>query len=291
MGVISRSGGGIGPPASAPAAPPTDTGLIFLSNDAAGSDIRLQWSGADLLPRTGHTAIWRANYVQQTGFYAVTWHTSNDGTWHASTYEFGAHPYPVVDGAVNSDGHRTSGPGDYTVHYFEIAGLGANDFLASPSSPGPQDTTLVVKGVWLTQARTCEVVNESGTDRLIHTFWPDVSQPTKFIKQKVDLASLATPTSPAFIFGCSPWTVSGDANNECPSGTFRGLRLFSAALSIADIATEAAAIGNDAAASTAGQAATWYINDNPTPTDVSDKSGAGHSPSWANANRPTLYAP
>ena len=34
---------------------------------------------------------------------------------------------------------------------------------------------------------------------------------------------------------------------------------------------------------------TWYINDNPTPTDVTDKSSAGHDPSWANSNRPTLW--
>lgn len=33
----------------------------------------------------------------------------------------------------------------------------------------------------------------------------------------------------------------------------------------------------------------WYVNLNPTPSDISDKSGAGHDPAWLNANRPTLW--
>jgi hypothetical protein len=69
----------------------------------------------------------------------------------------------------------------------------------------------------------------------------------------------------------------------------RGIRQFNAALALADIQAEIAAIGNNAAASAAGQGATWYINDNPTPSDVTDKSGAGHNPVWANANRPTQW--
>lgn len=41
--------------------------------------------------------------------------------------------------------------------------------------------------------------------------------------------------------------------------------------------------------STAGQASVWYINKNPTPTDVGDKSGVNHSPRWAAASRPGLF--
>jgi hypothetical protein len=238
--------------------------------------------GANLLPRTRHTAIWKARYVQQTGYYAVTWHTSNDGAWHASTYEFGAHPYPT-GGTPDSNGQSLDGGANGgTTHYYEIAGLGASDFIASP---GPGSTFPVVKGVWVTQARTCEVIN--GTT-LRHTFWPDISQPTRFIRQEQPLANLATPTNPAFIFGCSPWTASGGVNWETPGAVLRGFKLFSAALSIADITTEANS-GVDSAVTSAGQTSVWYINENPTPTDVSDKSGAGHSPGWANGNRPLLY--
>jgi len=281
-------GGGRDAPASADSGEPSDagpspgdTGLRFLSNGESGSDIRLNWDGANLLPRTAHTVIWQARYVHQAGYYAVTWHTSNDGTWHASTYEFGCHPYPCT-GAVLSSGQSGEGTGSAgEVQYFEIAGLGASDFIASP---GPGPTFLVVKDVWLTQARTCEVVG--GTLR--HRFWPDVQQPSNLIVQDQPLADLATPTNPAFVFGCSPWTVSGSSNNETPSGDFRYLKLFSAALSIADIADEAAS-DRDMPATTAGAAAVWYSCINPTPGDVTDRSGTGRTPSWANANRPGLF--
>jgi hypothetical protein len=286
--MVIRSGGsgGWGPPATFSL--PNPTGLIFPSNNAANSDIRLLWSGANLLPRTAHTVIWLVKYVQQNGYYAVTWHSPNDGTWDFGAYSVGMHPYPC-DGGFNAGGNATGGTGDAgTVHYGEIAGCnGAFDFIASSSTPGPQDTFLTTKGVWYTQARSVVI---SGSD-LVHTYWPDVgSNPTKFITQKFATASLGSGgVAPAFYIGASDWRATGNTNDETISGTVRGIRLFSAALVIADIQTEVAAIGNNAAASSAGQAATWYINDNPTPTDVTDKSAAGHSPSWANANRPTLY--
>jgi hypothetical protein len=40
---------------------------------------------------------------------------------------------------------------------------------------------------------------------------------------------------------------------------------------------------------TAGIASVWYMNESPTPLDITDKSSAGHTPAWANANRPALY--
>src|SRR5688572_33467425 len=52
-------------------APQSGTGLDFPPNHMAGSDARLVWSGADMLPRSSHTAIWQARYVQQNGYYAV----------------------------------------------------------------------------------------------------------------------------------------------------------------------------------------------------------------------------
>jgi hypothetical protein len=32
----------------------------------------------------------------------------------------------------------------------------------------------------------------------------------------------------------------------------------------------------------------WYLNRDPTPTDTSDKSGAGHHPVWVRNERPSL---
>ncbi|MBL8741623.1 MAG: hypothetical protein JNK04_11035 [Myxococcales bacterium] len=278
-GGTSASGGG---------APVTGSGLEFPPNLEPGSDARLVWSGADMLPRTSHTAIWQARYVQQNGYYAVAWHTSNDGTWHASSFEFGTHPSPTT-GTLNSDGQSTGGTGSAgAVHYYEIAGLGASDFIASP---GPGPTYLVVKDVWVTQARTCEIV---GGNTVRHRYWPDISAPSAYIEQSISKSSydaaVDSAVSPAFTIGGSPWTGDGVSNNESPAAVLRGFALFDAPLSIADIAAEAASDA-DSPATSAGAESVWYINKNPTPTDVSDKSGAGHSPTWANSQRPNLYEP
>lgn len=257
------------------------TGLLFPSNGTAGSDIQLLWNGSNLLPRTGHTAIWKAKYVQQTGYYAVTWHSSNDGTFHSDTYEFGAHPYPSDTGAVNGSGASTAGTSSAgTIHYYEVAGLSGIDFLASPGGT----TTLVVKGSFVTQARTCEVI---GGTTLRHIFYPDLSNPSVFIQQDISLASLATPTSPAFYFGSSLWRAnipSAGQTDESPSCTLRHLLLYNTALSLANIQAKAALTADDTT-----DANRWYSNLNPTPSDITDKSGAGHTPSWSNANRPTLF--
>jgi hypothetical protein len=242
-----------------------------------------------LLPRATHTAIWKARYVQQSGYYAVAWHSQIIAdTWPASLYEFGTHPYPASNSAVNSEGQSLSGSGGAgTVHYYEIAGLGASDFLASPGGTA----VLVVKdGGWITQARTSEIAGSV----LRHKFWPNVAIPNKFIQQDVSLASFnaITPTNPAFQFGGSPWRSnhpSATMNDETSGGVLRGFKLFNTALSISDIAVEAADETNTPQTA-AGTASVWYMNVNPTPSDVTDKSGKGHHPSWVGSARPSLWS-
>ena len=266
-------------------APETGTGLDFPPNFADGSDARLVWSGADMLDRTSHTAIWQARYVQQNGYYAVAWHTSNDGTWHASLFEYGTHPYPTT-GTVDATGQSTGGTGgEGAVHYYEIAGLGASDFIASP---GPGPTYVLTTDVWVTQARTAEIVG----DQVRHRYWPDLADPDAFIEQSVsadgvDQASAAA-VSPAFTIGGSPWTGDGNGNGESPASVLRGFAFFAAPLVVDDIVAEAGS-ESDAPVTAAGAASVWYINRNPTPDDVADRSGAGHSPVWANDARPGLW--
>lgn len=263
------------------------TGLDFPPNHEPGSDARLVWSGADMLPRTAHTAIWQARYVQQNGYYAVAWHTSNDGTWHASLFEYGTHPYPTT-GTVDASGQSTGGTGsEGTEQYFEIAGLGASDFIASP---GPGPTYPLVTDVWLTQARTAELVG----DQVRHRYWPDLDDPDAFIEQLAPADGIeqaeGSAVSPAFTIGGSPWTGDGVGNGESPASVLRGFAFFDAPLPIDDLVAEATS-ESDTPVTTAGADSVWYINRNPTPDDVADKSGANHSPTWANDQRPGLYEP
>jgi len=261
------------------------TGLAFPANETAGSDIRLVWDGSNLLDRDDHSAVWLWYPLSQSDYYAVTWHSCNTGIWFncSDAYSFGAHPYPC-DGTYDGNGNATyDGGGD---HYFEIAGIGAEDRIFGPDGPFE-----VTKGQWYAQARTCATVSTN----LRHRYYPDIQRiGNEYIEKTVTRSSVYgdSPADPAFYFGASDWRTnqpSSGQNDETPYGYLRGLRLFDAELSYAEIVQEINAIGNNTAASTTGLANTWYINDNPTPTDVTDKSAANHDPSWANANRPSLW--
>ncbi len=271
------------------AVPSAVYGVIWPSNPDTNSDVRLNWTGSASVSRTAQTIIWKANYAQQDGYYAVWWRLPDAASsFTATEWHFGTHPWPGST-SVNGAGEATGGTGSTgTVHQQEIATIGASvDYITSPSAANGGPFT-VTKGVWITSAATVEVI--SGTT-LRHTYWPDISNTTSFIRQDRTLASLNTPTSERVVFGGSPWTAddpTSGKNSESASGTFRYWKMFSAALSITDIATEAAS-NSDSAVTTAGIASAFYSNINPTPTDVTDKSGNGNDPAWANSNRPTLY--
>ena len=247
------------------------TGLRFRGNNTSLSDVRIVFSGANLLSRTDATFIWKSRHVEQSNglYFTNVWWTQNTGSWDSGAYSAGFHPYPC-DGTYDGTG-QYSAASSYE-HYYEIAGLlAAKDFIASPGGP----SYVVTKDVWTTQACKVEVI--SGTT-LRHSFYPDLDNPTKVIVQDIALASLeSSPTSPIFAFGSSPWTVSGDTNSETASGIHRFFKAFATPLSLADIQSEAAEESNTPV-TTAGIANVWYTNIDPTPSDITDKSGEGHDP-------------
>lgn len=256
-------------------------GLIFPSNGEAGGDIGLDWTGANMVPIHSHTAIWKAKYVQQTGYYAVTWHCRADNTFAGGWDYIGAHPYPC-DGSVNGYGQALDYGSSYTTHFFELVPVGGSDYIASDGG----SALAVTKDVWYSQARTVELIN-SGAD-IRFRFWPDIENNPSYVIQKtfsVAGDSVALSGSPLkFRVGASPWTGNGDRNQECPSGAFRFLLQYSRALSLSEAQAKFALTSDDTT-----DPDVWYSNLNPTPSDVSDKSGHGHHPGWANDNRPTLY--
>ncbi len=80
-------------------------------------------------------------------------------------------------------------------------------------------------------------------------------------------------------FGDSPWYAG--LQHERFSGVLRGIKIFNKSLSESDVLAEAA---SDSLATGDGIANIWYMNINPTPSDISDKSGKGHHPAWADPN-------
>jgi len=295
---ISRSGGGYGPPASASVA---ISGIDFPLNNVAGSDIRIVFDGSILISRLQQTIIWRHYFRGQTGYPAETWNSPNGGAgaWDSGTHSCGMHGHPC-DGTKDSDGQRLVGTGGSgTVQYEEIAGmLTARDFIASPSSPGPQSTFLCVSDVWRRKARII-VPNGSNTD---HFYYPDLeNRPTEFIKQSLTTASIGSGGgSPAFYFGASDWrsglgSAGSTSNDETPGGVHRGYVAWTGSsaptnpthiAAIAACNTDAQVLAYCAAN---GIATPHFLNMNPTPSDITDKSGNGNNPSWATGSRPTLW--
>lgn len=68
-------------------------------------------------------------------------------------------------------------------------------------------------------------------------------------------------------------------------GVIRGIQIYSTSLSLADVLAES----TKPLSTPAGTANVWYLNPDPTPMDILDKSGAGHHPEWVGPERPLLW--
>ena len=234
------------------------SGLDFPGSAATSGTIRFRFTNP--LPIYPATYIWQVFPRQQTGYY-TTFFWGNDGdfgwggVYGTDTY-YGAHPYPP-NGAVG------------TTHKWEIAAIG-NDYLSSEN---------VVYDRWYTQALR---VSSDGSGKH-HEFYWDLPNTSRVIR--VDLPAdygNINPPHPALTWGDAPWSPS----NEIMNGIIRGIQIYSTTLSVNDIVSES----NTPLSTAPGTSNIWYLNLNPTPTDISDKSGQGHHPEWVGAERPRLWS-
>jgi hypothetical protein len=253
---------GLGP---ARAADPV-TGLDFPGSNGGSSTIRFRFANPQNngLPiygpgGAGVTYIWRAYPRQQAGYYtAFFWGNDGNFIWrngNADTY-YGAHPYP------------RNGPSSST-HDWEIA-IEQGDFVNGA----------VVYNRWYTQA--LRVWSDANGKH--HEFYWDL--PNTDAAHRVTVNSPTSwgnvnPPSPALTWGDAPW----NPGNEIWDGVLRGIQIYNSLLALNDIQSEAAV----PLSTSAGMGSIWYLNSNPTPTDISDKSGQGHNPEWVGSGRPTLY--
>lgn len=268
------------------------TGNDYPSNNAANSDVRLLLAAA-AWSRTSMTLMWKRRWRAQLGYPAFFCISPKTGSWDSGAYTviFTGHP---CDGTKDSTGQRLVGTGSSgSVHYEEIAGLlAAADFIASPASPGPQSTFLLVDNTWRNQ---CAVIAPNGSNTE-HTYYPDLAnRPTEFIKQSVVTASIASGgASPKGYLGAHDWTATGSSNEECPSGVYRGYAAWVPALTNATHIAALSKLETDAEVrdycAANGLTQPKYLCMNPTPSDVTDKSGNGNNPTWDNARRPTLWS-
>ena len=251
-----------------------DTGLEFPRNDQVpdGQTVRFKFNNPHLngLPiygpgGAGVTYIFKVRPKQQTGYYTTFFWANDDGAGNISTFLwdggsadtfYGMHPYPP------------SGSGG-TTHAWEIA-VEQNDFTNGT----------VVKDVWYTQV--VRVWSDSnGKHQEFYWDWPNKDAGHMVTRISPTSWGNVNPPAPALTFGDAPW----QPGLELCSCTLRGIQIYAGLLSLTDIQSEI----NSPQSTAAGITSIWYKNINPTPSDISDKSGAGHNPSWVGSNRPTLY--
>ena len=245
------------------------SGLDFQGSASTRRTVRFRFTRPlDMYPAT---YIWRAYPRQQSGYYTTFfWGTGGteffwDGGRPNSFY--GAHPYP-------------QNPPTGNTHYWEIATGFGGDYFGAPPVP-------VVYNRWYTQAL---VAFRTGSGKRT-IFYYDLPDTSKAIDVTVS-SSFANknPPAPTLTWGDAPWIVPENPNthgrgHEVYNGILRGIQVYSTDLSAADILSEASSPLSTAA----GAASIWYLNLDPTPGDISDKSGAGHHPEWVGSERPRLW--
>lgn len=245
----------------------------------------LEWSGNEsttlerLMLFSSPFAIYPATYIfrvfprkKTTGSnprYYTTFFWGNNGvfawdTGNANTY-YGGHPYPVP---TNLD------PGQWEIS------VESNDFVTGSE---------VVWDRWYTQVFRAWRESASLTHHEFYWDYDDwVANGTSVLTHDVNDAGWAdaNPPSPALMIGQAPNNGSGQswggyAGYEEFKGIIRGMQFYDAQLSMSQVAQEVQAPGSFRTP--------WYLNLNPTPDDITDKSGSSHHPGWQGASRPTLW--
>ena len=238
------------------------SGLDFPGSSAVSSTMRFRFlNPLSIYPAT---YIWRAYPRQQAGYYTAFFWGNDDGAGDFSTFWwdnsnantfYGAHPYP-------------NNP-DTSTHHWEIATDYGGDYV-SPE--------LVQYNRWYTQALVAWS-DSAGKHTLFYWNLPDTSK----VIEHIASASYGNinPPSPALTWGDAPW----NPGREVWNGILRGIQVYSTALSVQNILSEA----NSPLSTSAGKSNIWYLNSNPNPDDISDKSGRGHNPEWVGNLRPELW--
>lgn len=202
------------------------------------------------------TLIVRVFPRQQVGYYTTFfWGKEPVGGFQNTLMYLGCHPYPV-----NAQGQPDN---TSNLHKWEIASNGGGDHLS---------TDFVVYDRWYIQVvRT--FLNASGF-LVVEYYWDwDAGK----MITKTNTQTFLDPADPCIMVGDATWNV-GD---EVYKGVHRGYQFYDQLISLEGIAAEIANPGSIVTP--------WYLNLNPTPDDISDKSGSGNHPTWVGAQRPSLW--
>jgi len=148
-------------------------------------------------------------------------------------------------------------------HYWEIASPPGGDFVSRHH---------VVYDRWYIQVAICTQIGNK-TKEEYYWDWPNYKRVIRHIGKKY-----SAPPNPALIIGDAPW----NQGNEVWDGVIRGFQFYNTSLTLEEIAQEIASPGKIRTP--------WYMNLDPTPEDISDKSVEKNNPSWVGPERPSLWS-
>lgn len=228
------------------------------------------------------------------------WGNDGDGTYDnggfSNNWYYGIEPYP------RKDQTNYPNPVNENIAYgpwqFEVATYN-KDYVTGVD---------IVNNAWYSLAHVATRVGGEGT-QTHHKGWMALpSTSAGDIVESVDGEQTGTwataahaPPTPAMFFGQSPewpghpgFSWGHYLGYDELNGIIRAIQIYTTALTQAQVVARAA-LDTDAAVlslnTSDGISSAWYLNMNPTPTDVTDKSGNGHDGSWNHAsNRPGLWS-
>lgn len=212
------------------------------------------------------TYIWRALPRRQSGYYTAFFWGNDDGQDDLRTFVwtrqgtadayYGAHPYPQP-------------PPSGSKHRWEISIL-QDDLLGAP----------VDYDRWHVQGFRAWP-SPLGKH---HEFYWDL--PLTSASHRITVTAPAhwgdaRPPRPALTWGDAPWAPG----KEVWHGVLGCIQVYEACLSVDEMMQEARLPGS----TRNGRQSLWYLNTEPTPSDISDHSGRGNHPEWVGPERPMLW--
>jgi hypothetical protein len=261
--------------------PPTQTGLDW--DGTAPGRRMLYWSSPlSMYPATYLFKVYQRNQVTRSpnNRYYTTFFWGNNGEfdWGAEYGQsyYGAQPYPSP--ANSNDGK------------WEISVI-ANDFITRDDGSSPY----VTNNAWYSQAFVAENAGGSTRHHKFYIALPSVSTANTITADH--FGGDDVPPSPALMFGQAPDDGAGLSWGHYPgweeqNAIIRGIQVYSSVLTEAQI-VDLSAMETDAEVlaycSSESITSLWLLLMNPTPTDVTDKSGNARHGSWAGSERPTLW--
>jgi hypothetical protein len=214
------------------------------------------------------TYIWWAFPRRQAGYYTAFFWGNDDGRGDLKTFlwtpsgdadsYYGAHPYP------HPRPHGTNHRWEISVMQVDIV------------------NGLVEYDRWHLQALRVW----ADADGKHHEFYWDLPRTSPnhrvYYRTPPDWGN-ARPPSPALTWGDAPWAPG----KEVWHGMLRGMQVYESCLPVADILREEAMPRS----TPEGARSLWYLNRDPTPDDIADRSGRGHHPQWVGLERPRVWVP